>query len=70
MCTNVKDVADLLSVLFDPKKTKVPKGGYASAMCGTEGWKDLRVGTLDPEKWHYDTELQTPVPEAAQHIVS
>ena len=70
LCTNVKDVADLLTVLVDRKKTNVPNGGYASAMCGAEGWKDLRVGTLDPEKWHYDTELQKPIPEATQQIVS
>jgi amidase len=70
MCTNVQDVADLLGVLVDPKKTKIPGGGYASSMHEAEGWKDLRVGTLDPEKWHYyDMDFQKLVPEATQQIV-
>lgn len=70
MCTNVKDVADLLSVLVDSRRTNVPCGGYASAMCGAEGWKDIRVGTLDPKKWVCNTDYQKYVPEATQQIVS
>ncbi|TVY19404.1 putative amidase [Lachnellula arida] len=44
-----RDAADLLTILVDPTKTQVPDGGYASALPG--GWKDIKVGTLDPEFW-------------------
>ncbi|KAF2682560.1 hypothetical protein K458DRAFT_432558 [Lentithecium fluviatile CBS 122367] len=49
-------------------KDDVPPGGYATAMKRAEGWKELRIGTLDPEKFRYNKALQTPVPEAIEQI--
>jgi len=34
MAKSPKDVADLLTVLVDPTKSKAPPGGYASALNG------------------------------------
>lgn len=63
----VKDVATLLDVLVDHDKTQVPPGGYVSAMATT--WNDIKVGTLDPEKWRSSDELVKPVLEATKQIV-
>ncbi|KAL8646443.1 MAG: hypothetical protein Q9226_006854 [Calogaya cf. arnoldii] len=52
MGKTVEDVADLLNVLVDHSTTEVPEGDYASAM--TRSWDDVKVGTLDPEKWKMD----------------
>ena len=64
----VKDVATLLTILVDPEKTDVPSGGYESVSCGD--WRDIRVGTLDPEKWTVDSTMIKPVAEATKQIVS
>jgi len=63
-----KDVADILTVLVDPSKTKVPDGGYASALEGN--WKDIKVATLDPEFWCSNSYVIKPVEEATKQIVS
>ncbi|KAJ4253829.1 hypothetical protein NW762_010224 [Fusarium torreyae] len=68
MCRSAKDTADLLTVLAGPDHPNIPAGGFAAAMKGAEGWKSLRVGTLDPAKFRYDSSLQTPVPEAIEQI--
>lgn len=70
MCGCVKDTADLLTVLVGHDKTDVPLNGYSSAMKGADGWKELRIGTLDPEKFRYVEPFQTKVPEAIKQIVS
>ena len=43
---------------------------YGKILKGTDGWKMLRVGILDPEAWRYDSSLETPVPEAIKQMVS
>ncbi|KAI1631317.1 amidase family protein [Biscogniauxia mediterranea] len=68
MCTTVKDTADLLTVLIGNGRPDVPPGGYATAMKGEAGWKELRVGTLDPEKYRHGEPLQTQIPEAVEEI--
>ncbi|OCK87040.1 amidase family protein [Cenococcum geophilum 1.58] len=68
MCSTVKDTANLLTVLMANGRPDVPQGGYITAMKGADGWKELRVGVLDPEKFRYNEELQTPVPEAIEQI--
>lgn len=71
MCTTVKDIADLLTVLVQDGRPDAPTGGYSAAMKGKEGWKELSVGCVDPDKFCYDDEsLQTSVPEAIDEIVS
>ena len=67
MGKTVRDVANLLDVLVDHNKTEVPQDGYASAMTTT--WNDIKVGTLDPEKWRMSDAFVKPVPEATKQIV-
>ena len=62
-----KDIANLLNILVDHDKTSVPDGGYASAM--VSDWRDIKVGTLDPEKWRLSDAFVKPVPEATKQIV-
>ncbi|KAL8958892.1 MAG: hypothetical protein Q9193_004134 [Seirophora villosa] len=66
MGKTVKDVADLLNLLIDHSKTEVPHGDYASAM--TTSWDDIKVGTLDPEKWKMGEDFVKPAPEATKMI--
>lgn len=40
------------------------------ALKGLEGWREIRVGILDPETFRYDESFQNPVPEAIDQIVS
>lgn len=68
MGKTVKDVADLLNVLVNHSKTNVPQNDYASAM--TSDWSDIKVGTLDPEKWRMSDSFVKPVPEATAQMVS
>lgn len=63
----VKDVANLLDLLVDRDGTEVPLDGYASAMTTT--WNDIKVGTLDPQKWRWPDSFVKPVPEATKEIV-
>jgi amidase len=70
MCRSVKDTVDLLSILAGKDHPNIPAGGFNSAMKGAAGWKSLKVGTLDPAKFRYDSSLQTPIPEAIEQIVS
>lgn len=65
---DTKDVADLLSALVDFRS--VPKGGYASAIGIAESWKEIRVGTLDPDKWKYPEFMVRPNAQATHEIVS
>ncbi|KAL8937649.1 MAG: hypothetical protein Q9216_004321, partial [Gyalolechia sp. 2 TL-2023] len=67
MGKTVKDVAELLNVLVNHSKTDVPQGDYASAM--TTSWDDIKVGTLDPEKWRMSDEFVKPVPQATKDIL-
>ena len=64
----VKDVADLLTIMVDHPKTVVPLGGYASAM--TSDWGDIKVGTLDPDKWRISESFVKPVASATEQMVS
>jgi amidase len=68
MCRSVRDTADLLTVLAGKDHPNIPADGFNSAMKGAEGWKSLKVGTLDPVKFRYDSSLQTPIPEAIEQI--
>ncbi|KAK8929583.1 hypothetical protein VCV18_002247 [Metarhizium anisopliae] len=38
------------------------------ALKGLEGWREIRVGILDPETFRYDESFQNPVPEAIDQI--
>ncbi|KAI3116119.1 hypothetical protein CBS147333_729 [Penicillium roqueforti] len=67
MGRSVRDVADLLTALVEPGKTKTPQAGYASSATKKHG-KSFRIGTLDPEVWNYPDFLVNPVPEATEQI--
>lgn len=70
MGTNAEDIANLLTVLVGSGRPDVPLGGYRAAMSGTDGWKELDIGVLDPKLWRYDHTLQTVRPDAIEQIVS
>lgn len=40
------------------------------ALRSLEGWKEIRVGTLDLDMFRYDESFQNLVPEAIDQIVS
>ncbi|OBT77497.1 hypothetical protein VF21_05228 [Pseudogymnoascus sp. 05NY08] len=63
---DVKDLADILSVIVDNKKTTVPSDGYSSALEST--WTDCKVGTLSPDDWNFPDFLVKPVLEATVQI--
>lgn len=46
------------------------EGAYMPALKGLEGWKEIRVGSLDPDIFRYDESFQNLVPEAIDQIVS
>lgn len=48
---SVEDLAVLLDVLVDPSTTKIPEGGYVSALSTT--WFSIKVGLLDPSDWNW-----------------
>ncbi|CAI6285809.1 unnamed protein product [Periconia digitata] len=66
--TTTEDIANLLTVLVGSNRPDVPSGGYLTAMRGADGWEELSVGVLDPEKWRYDGSIQTENPSAIQDI--
>ncbi|MCJ1378434.1 hypothetical protein MMC17_001532 [Xylographa soralifera] len=51
MTKSVLDLANLMDVIVDPSTTRIPEGGYKSAMTNT--WAEIRVGVLNPAKWNY-----------------
>lgn len=66
MAKDVRDVADMLTVLVDPKKTTVTDGGYASVL--NKSKETLKIGTLDPNVWSYPEFLVKPIPEATEQM--
>jgi amidase len=67
MAKCVEDIANLLDILIDPSKTSVPEGGFRKHL--VTSWSGLRIGTLDPEDWHYADTLVKPVAEATFQMV-
>lgn len=70
MCTCVQDTVDLLTALMGADVDGVPQNGYATAMKGSDGWNELRIGTLNPEKFRYNENLQTQNIDAIEQIKS
>jgi Asp-tRNA(Asn)/Glu-tRNA(Gln) amidotransferase A subunit family amidase len=70
MCRSVKDTALLLDILRHDGNDASTSQRYERALKGVDEWKELRVGTLDPEVFRYDSSLQIQVPEAIEQIVS
>ncbi|KAF1954823.1 amidase family protein [Byssothecium circinans] len=67
MTKTTRDLADLLDVLIDPSKTKIPEGGYASAATGK--WDSIRIGVLNPEDWLHGEQTIKPVKIATEQLV-
>jgi amidase len=67
LAKDTRDLADLLTVLVDSNKTKVPTGGYISAV--DPSWEGIKLGTLDPRKWQYPEGLLGYNPKAMDQIV-
>lgn len=68
MTKSVEDLANLMDVLVDSSRTKVPAGGYISAVTAT--WAGLKIGTLDPEVWTFWEVARKPEPTAEKQMVS
>ncbi|KAF2727125.1 amidase family protein [Polyplosphaeria fusca] len=68
MAKSAEDIASLLTVMIGNDRPDASFGGYITFLKGADGWNDLRVGLLDPDKWRYDKRLQTPAPVAIQQI--
>jgi len=68
MTKSVQDLADLLDVLVDPSQTKIPEGGYRSAVTGS--WGDIRIGVLDPHKWLLPEKILKEEREATDQMMS
>lgn len=64
----MEDLANLMDVLVDRSQTRVPTGGYISAVTAT--WDDLKIGTLDPEVWTFWEVARKPAPGAEAQMVS
>lgn len=62
-----RDVAIFLDAVVDPLQTRLPEGGYVTALDGS--WDNLRVGFLDPEEWFIPDSLARPNPEAREQMV-
>ena len=67
MTKNVIDLANLLDLLVDPAKSKIPDGGYRSVL--SDSWKDLRVGAVDSNAWELSPSLTKPDPGATKQMV-
>lgn len=52
---SVEDLTVLLDVLIDPATTKVPEGGYTSAL--STSWSSIKVGFLDANAWNWPHDL-------------
>jgi amidase len=62
MTKTTKDLAVLMDIITDPKK--VPSGGYASRVTGS--WDGLKIGTVDPEKWKYPSDVRKILDEGME----
>jgi amidase len=67
MTKGVEDLATLMDILVEPHLTKVPSGGYRSAVTGS--WKGLKIGTLDPEVWNFPASARKSEPAAEKQMV-
>ena len=68
MTKSALDLADLLDVIVDPTKTRIPDLGYASALSGS--WADLKVGVLDPVDWDPSELWTEPDPGVTEQMVN
>ncbi|UKZ57436.1 hypothetical protein TrVGV298_011293 [Trichoderma virens] len=62
MTKSTKDLAMLMDIIADPDH--LPSGGYASR--ATASWEGLQIGTLDPEKWKYSSEVRKILDEGME----
>ena len=67
MTKSALDLANLLDVIVDPTKTRIPDRGYASVFSAS--WADLKVGVLDPADWGTSDSWTKPDPGATKQIV-
>ncbi|KAK0507196.1 hypothetical protein JMJ35_010234 [Cladonia borealis] len=66
MTKSALDLADLLDVIVDPTKTRIPDRGYASALSGS--WAELEVGVLDPVDWDTSESWTEPDPGVTKQM--
>lgn len=68
MAKSALDLANLLDVIVDSTKTRIPGGGYSSVL--SRSWADLKVGVLDPADWGTSDSWTKPDPGATKQIVN
>lgn len=68
MTKSVEDLANIMDVIVDPTRTSVPTKGYISV--ASKDWTGLRIGTLNPKIWGFDTEDRKPEPAADTQMVT
>jgi amidase len=69
-CKTVQDTVDLLSTLTPSNKPHSSESDLYQAIKGIAGWKDLRIGTVSPERYKYDETIQVPADDATAQIVN
>ena len=68
MTKSVLDLANLLDVIVDSTKTKVPKGGFVQAM--TNNWDNIKVGVVsDLSNWRFPDDFVKPDAGADKQMV-
>ena len=67
MAKSVADVAIVTECLLkDSARQSLPKDGFASFLTGS--FKNLRIGFLSPEEWHFPAKMQKQVKSATEQI--
>ncbi|KAK0118568.1 hypothetical protein ONS96_011661 [Cadophora gregata f. sp. sojae] len=51
MTKTTKDLADILDIILDSDKARIPEGGFSTML--TKTWQGIKIGFLEPEKWMY-----------------
>ena len=67
MAKSVVDVATVTECLLkDSARQSLPKDGFTSFLAGS--FKDLRIGFLSPEEWHFPAKMQKQVKSATEQM--
>ena len=67
MTKSALDIANIMDIIVDHTKSRIPKGGYTSVLSNT--WADLKVGVLDPAEWGTSDSWTKPDPGATKQMV-
>lgn len=68
MAKSAEDIANMMDVMVDHTKTKVPQGGYSSRL--NRQWKNIRVGAVKPQDWLLGAPIVVPVEPIDKQMVN